>query len=115
LRLARYLVVLLASLDWALFQNDLLFRSLFYDTGGHCDATARISIETLLGNNRHEEYLLLGSPHVEIQGSRNASGDDIGIAMRPAGVGVRIVIPGIAQLEPVDRLAGDAGAELRVE
>ena len=30
--------------------------------------------------------------------------------MRPAGIGVRIVIPGVAQLEPVDRLAGDAGA-----
>src|SRR6202044_3297679 len=49
-----------------------------------------------------------------IQLSGNAFGNEIAVAARPAGIRVGFAIPGIAQLEPVDR-PGDPAAEFRVE
>src|SRR6202522_4334472 len=49
-----------------------------------------------------------------IQLSGNAFGNEVAVAARPAGIRVGFAIPGIAQLEPVDR-PRDPAAEFRVE
>jgi hypothetical protein len=53
--------------------------------------------------------------NLSIQLSGDAFGNEVAVAARPAGIRMRFAIPGIAQLEPVDRLAGDPAAEFSVE
>src|SRR5258708_26569681 len=65
----------------------------------------------MLGNPR--QPLRMGQ--LEIQRLRYACGGDVGVAMRPGGIVLCRVVPGISHCEPVDRIAVPARTQLRIE